>query len=91
MKLLCQVYASSRKDETYLYVEKSRGLEDVPAPLLAQFGEPRKCMVLLLTLDKKLARADTAEVLAQIAAQGFYLQMPPTYAQLLERDGNPGK
>jgi uncharacterized protein YcgL (UPF0745 family) len=88
MKFLCQVYASARKPETYLYVEKSRGLVDVPAPLLAQFGEPRECMILVLTQGKKLARADVAEVMAEISDNGYYLQMPPTYAQLLERDGN---
>jgi uncharacterized protein YcgL (UPF0745 family) len=88
MKLLCQVYSSSRKPETYLYVEKSRGLVDIPESLLAQFGEPRECMLLVLTQTKKLARADVAEVIAEISDNGYYLQMPPTYAQLLERDGN---
>ena len=88
MRLFCQIFASSRKPEMYLYVEKSRGLEDVPAPLLAQFGEPRECMTMLLGPDKKLARANTAEVLSQIEENGYYLQMPPTYAQLIERDGN---
>jgi uncharacterized protein len=88
MKLLCQVYSSPRKAEMYLFVEKSRGLVDVPAPLLAQFGEPQECMVLLLTPTKKLARADVAEVIAEISDNGYYLQMPPTYSQMLERDGN---
>ena len=88
MPLICQIYRSSRKQEMYLYVEKSRGLVDVPAALLTQFGEPQESMVLLITADRQLARADVTEVLAQIADNGFYLQMPPTPAQLLRRDGN---
>jgi uncharacterized protein YcgL (UPF0745 family) len=72
----------------YLYVEKSRGLVDVPEVLLKQFGEPEERMVLVLTTEKKLARANSAEVMQQITDNGYYLQMPPTYAELLKRDGN---
>jgi uncharacterized protein YcgL (UPF0745 family) len=88
VKLICQVFRSPHKPEMYLYVEKSRGCEDVPAALLAQFGEPEALMVLLITPEKKLARASAVEVLAQIEKLGFYLQMPPTSAELLVREGN---
>ncbi len=88
MKLICQVYKSPRKPEMYLFVEKSSGLERVPEALLTTFGEPEERMVLVLTPDKKLARANTVEVLDEIKNNGFYLQMPPTAAQLLKRDGN---
>ena len=81
MKVLCQVY---------LYVDKARGLEDVPEVLMAQFGEPEAIMTILLDPGRKLARANAAEVLASIAAEGFYLQMPPTAAQLLRREGPRG-
>ena len=87
MKVLCQVFRSSRKQEMYLYVEKARGLVDVPESLMTQFGEPEEVMTLLLDEDRKLARADAKEVLANIADQGFYLQMPPTAAELLRREG----
>ncbi len=86
MSLVCQVFRSSRKQEMYLYVDKSSGLQDIPEALMAQFGEPMPVMVLLLTPEKKLARADAAVVLAAIKAQGFYLQMPPTAAALFARD-----
>ena len=88
MKIICQIYRSPRKQEMYLYVEKSRGLVDVPEVLLKQFGEPEERMVLVLTTEKKLARASSAEVMQQITDNGYYLQMPPTYAELLKRDGN---
>ncbi|MEH6582886.1 MAG: YcgL domain-containing protein [Halioglobus sp.] len=90
MKLICQIYRSPRKQEMYLYVDKAKGLEDVPEALLAQFGEPEERMVLVLTPEKKLARASVSEVLEQIMTNGFYLQMPPTSAELLKRDGNNG-
>jgi uncharacterized protein YcgL (UPF0745 family) len=90
MKLLCQVFKSPRKQEMYLYVDKARGLVDVPEVLMTQFGEPEAVMILVLDPQRKLARADTAEVLADIAEKGFYLQMPPTAAELLRRDGSGG-
>jgi uncharacterized protein YcgL (UPF0745 family) len=90
MSRLCQIFRSSRKEESYLYVDKARGFEDVPADLMAQFGEPTPVMVLLLTPGRKLARANAAAVLASIESQGFYLQMPPTVAELLSRDGSDG-
>ena len=86
MKVLCQVYASPRKEEMYLFVDKARGLADVPEALLARFGEPREVMTLVLDPRRKLARADAAEVLERIAGQGYYLQMPPTPQELLRRD-----
>jgi uncharacterized protein YcgL (UPF0745 family) len=90
MSLLCQVFRSSRKQEMYLYVDKVRGLKDVPEALLAQFGESTPVMLLLLTPQYKLARADAAAVLASIEEQGFYLQMPPTASELLAREGARG-
>jgi uncharacterized protein YcgL (UPF0745 family) len=57
---------------------------------MTQFGEPEAVMILVLDPQRKLARADTAEVLADIAEKGFYLQMPPTAAELLRRDGSGG-
>ena len=90
MRLVCQVFRSSRKQEMYLYVDKSRGLQDIPDALMAQFGEPTPVMVLLLTPEKMLARANVAVVLADIKTQGFYLQMPPTAAELFARDNGRG-
>ncbi len=91
MRRLVEVFRASRKEEMYLYVDKARGLEDVPEALLRQFGEAKSVMTLLLEPGRKLARADAAEVLAQIDSQGFYLQMPPTAQELLRRDGAGGE
>lgn len=87
MKVLCQIYKSVRNEEMYLYVEKARGLSEVPDALMARFGEPQEVMSLLLGPQQKLARADAGEVLRCLAEQGFYLQMPPTADELRRRDG----
>jgi uncharacterized protein len=88
MTRLVQIFRSPRQQEMYLYVDKARGPVDVPEALMARFGEPEAVMSLLLDPGRKLARADAAEVLEKIAEQGFYLQMPPTAAELLSRDGS---
>ena len=86
--MLCQIFRSSRKQEMYLYVEKSVGMERVPESLLRQFGEPEPVMMLVLDQGRKLARADVELVKKALEEEGFYLQMPPTIDQLLRRDGN---
>ncbi len=77
MKLLCEIFKSSRKEGMYLYVEKKRGVQAVPEELLASFGAPESVMTLLLGGDRTLARADAAEVLETVCEQGYYLQLPP--------------
>jgi uncharacterized protein YcgL (UPF0745 family) len=80
--MLCQVYKSPRKQEAYLYVEMSEGLERVPQALLAQFGEPVEVMILKLDENRRLARVDAALVRQSIREQGFFLQLPPSAAEL---------
>lgn len=77
MKTVCDVYRSQREEEMYLYVDKSEGLQRVPEKLLELFGEPKHLMTMLLTPEKKLARAESGKVLGEIRERGFYLQMPP--------------
>ncbi|GAB2794323.1 YcgL domain-containing protein [Halomonas shantousis] len=76
-KMLCEVFKSSLKDEMYLYIDKSRGMGDVPEVLLERFGKPVPVMTMILTEDKPLARVEAAKVIAQIDERGYYLQMPP--------------
>lgn len=84
--LLCQVFKSPRKEQMYLFVEKDKGTEDVPEALMATFGEPEPVMLLDLKPDRTLARANAQDVIDAIKAQGFYLQMPPTEAELRQQD-----
>ena len=82
-KLICSIYRSSKKDEMYLHVAKTKGLSEVPEGLMQMFGKAQHSMDMLLTPEKKLARADAAEILNAIADQGYYLQMPPTRDEYL--------
>lgn len=76
-RVLCSIYKSSKKDEMYLYVPKATGLSAVPEGLMQMFGTPRHVTDLFLVPERKLARADIAQVLDKLASQQFYLQMPP--------------
>ena len=88
MRVICEIFRSPRKAEMYLYIDKQVGLAEVPDSLLAQFGEPESVMTLLLTPERKLARTSVAEVLESISEKGFFLQMPPTHAELMSREGS---
>ena len=83
-RLICSIYKSLRKDEMYIYVEKSQGVKAIPEALLSQFGQPQHVMDMLLSAEgKPLARADNQQVLNVIREQGFYLQMPPAQEEYL--------
>ncbi len=74
---ICDIYKSPKKDEMYLYVRKVEGLSRVPEALLTMFGKPKHYVTLLLTPERKLARAEAPKVIAELAEKGYYLQMPP--------------
>lgn len=77
MKMLVEVYRSEKKEGLYIYVERGYDLSQLPAVLLEKVGRLERAMILLLTPEKKLARAKVENVFAAIAEQGFYLQLPP--------------
>lgn len=82
-KMLCDVYKTRKKDEMYLYVSRAKGLDSVPAELMELFGKPELAMTMVLTEEKKLARADIHKVLADLDSKGFYLQLPPVKEQYM--------
>lgn len=82
-KILCEVLKSQRKDEMYLYIDKARGLVDVPEALLERFGKPVSVITMILSEDKPLARAGAVQVISAIEDKGFYLQMPPAKDEYL--------
>ena len=77
LKDLCDIFKGSRKEGMYIYVSRVDGLDKVPQGLLDSFGTPVLVTRLMLTKNKKLARADVVKVMEDIKRQGFYLQMPP--------------
>ena len=77
MRQICSIYRSAKREGMYLYVDKAEGLERVPEALMVKFGQAEHAMTLLIDEGRKLARADAAKVLQDIADNGFYLQLPP--------------
>ncbi len=84
MKRICSIYKSPRKNEMYLYVERSEALKRVPESLLAAFGAPIHTFDLVLSPERQLAREDITVVLANLEKQGYHLQMPPAEDEYIE-------
>lgn len=81
--MLCSVYKSPKKPETYLYIKKSGDFSQVPDALLATFGKPELVLTFELSANRTLAGADTAKVLEELAEKGFYLQLPKPEESML--------
>lgn len=73
---LVEVFRSTRKADTYLYVPRGTDHESLPSALMAVFGKPEYVLGLDLQPERALARYSGQEVLDAIAEQGFFLQMP---------------
>ena len=81
MKLEVAVYKSLRRADTYVYLPADAELESLPDALREQFGEAEAFLHFELSADRYLAQADATVVLAALASQGFYLQLPPQREQ----------
>ena len=75
--MLCAVYKSIRKSQTYLFIAKRDEFEPVPEKLLAQFGPPQLVSLLNIVAETKLAMADANNVIEAIQKNGYFLQLPP--------------
>lgn len=90
--LICSIYRSSRQNDMYLYIDKTRGLDAVPEALMSRFGAPKHVADMLLRPEKALARVDVHKVRAALQEQGWFLQMPPPPdADLYLAKGHPGR
>ncbi len=82
--MICAIYKSSRKADTYLYLPKRDDFSKVPQPLMEVFGTPQFVMILPMAKIKQLANADLAKVTQELADKGYYLQLPPPTEDLLK-------
>lgn len=83
--MLCAIYKSPKKQETYLYLPKRDEFSAVPEVLMETFGKPQFVMLINLDENRSLALADAKKVRAEMTDKGFYLQLPPPQASLLEQ------
>ena len=82
--MICAVYKSSKKDETYLYLPKKDDFSAVPEALLTTFGKASFVMFLPLDKVEKLAQVDIDKLKSELQSTGFYLQLPPPKEDLLK-------
>ncbi|MEH6396836.1 YcgL domain-containing protein [Pseudoalteromonas sp.] len=81
--MLTAVYKSTKKADTFLFVEKRDDFSKVPEPLMAMFGKPQYVMLINLAKRVQLGVADLEQVKQALTDNGFYLQIPPPQANLL--------
>jgi uncharacterized protein YcgL (UPF0745 family) len=74
----CYVYRSSRRPETYVYLPRRDDFAALPDGLLRALGRLEFALEFVLTPQRQLARVDPATVLANLEAQGFHIQLPPS-------------
>lgn len=82
--MLCFIYRSSKKEDTYLYLAKKDDFAQVPEPLMQSFGLAHFVIILDLSKKKRLALADINKVKEDLVNKGFYLQLPPPKENLLD-------
>ncbi|MGV3344388.1 YcgL domain-containing protein [Enterobacteriaceae bacterium LUAb1] len=85
--MFCAIYRSSKRDQTYLYVEKRDDFSRLPQALLQAFGKPQYVMMIPLDGSKRLVNAELESVKQALMEQGYYLQLPPPPEFLPERAG----
>ena len=73
--MLCHIYRSNRKTDTYLYLAEKDDFSILPDNLLQVFGEPEFSFSFELIEQRALALEDSAEVLGNLKEQGYHLQL----------------
>ncbi len=73
----CTVYKSLKQFDYYLYVRTADDLSCLPEALRELLGTLEKVLELELHARRTLAQVDVRDVMRQLEAQGYYLQMPP--------------
>lgn len=75
--MLCIVYKSSRRPETFVYVADPEGLKKLPTALQQGLGTLNEVLRFELTAERKLAREDARLVLQNLESIGYHVQFPP--------------
>ncbi len=83
--MLCAIYKSTKKEQTYLFVKTRDDFSSVPETLMLTFGTPVLVTLINLATKEKLGFADLAKVKANLTEQGYYLQLPPPQEDLLKQ------
>lgn len=82
--MLCAIYKSAKKEQTYLFIKKRDDFSEVPEALMTTFGTPHLVTIVNLATKDKLGMADIEKVKSSLTEQGFYLQLPPPKEDMLK-------
>lgn len=80
----CFVYRSSIEEGLYVYMAEKDRLEILPAPLRTKMGECELALTFELSGDRKLGSEDPAQVLSNLTAHGYHVQMPRDISSILD-------
>lgn len=86
--LRCTIFKGNRERELYVFVPWKEGAANIPDELRQRMGTLSEVMTIMIGPDRKLARADAANVLRDIRAIGYYLQLPPEISGQVLNDGD---
>jgi hypothetical protein len=73
----CWIYRCSKKDEMYLYLAAKDDFSCLPDNIRSMLGELHLSMHLDLHSERKLARVNVIDVMADLKERGFHIQLPP--------------
>ncbi|SUG29709.1 YcgL domain [Salmonella enterica subsp. arizonae] len=82
--MFCVIYRSSKRDQTYLYVEKKDDFSRVPEALMKGFGQPQLAMILPLDGRKKLVNAELEKVKQALREQGLLFTIAAAAGRFVE-------
>lgn len=82
--MMCSIYKSAKKPDTYLYIPYDSKFEDLPEGLIQVWGKPELVMHLDLEKRQTLALCDISEVKAKLEEEGYFLQMPPSEEEIAQ-------
>ena len=75
--MLIWIYKGAKRPNTYLYTDKLDDFSRIPDAVQSLMGDFSLVMEVDLATRDRLAQANIDEVREKLAAQGFYIQMPP--------------
>ncbi|WP_392561679.1 YcgL domain-containing protein [Orbus sturtevantii] len=73
--MLCYIYRSPKKENSYLYIAKENDFSNVPDILMNVFGKPIFAMKVLLDGKRQFTAGTSQEIENKIKSDGFFLQM----------------
>ena len=72
-----EIFKTARRPDTFLFLPEGLPSGEWPDGLEEVFMPAEKVLSLTLTADQPLAAQSATRVIAEIAAKGYFLQLPP--------------